>query len=233
MILRSKVNGSHYRGVVFDLDGTLIDSAPTICTILNEMRLERGDGPLDLLLYRKWSSEGGSILVGNALGIDREHEDAAVAEFRRRYAMTITPPDSLYEGVRQMLKILQENKKKMAICSNKPEHLCEKVLLETDLNTFFDMVVGGDTLKVRKPHGGPLLLAISALGLSPSEILYVGDSIIDKQTSEAADVDYAHFSGGYDPQIITQQCVYQFERHEHLAEFLICASQSIHPDFLV
>lgn len=233
MILTPKVNTSRYRGVVFDLDGTLIDSAPTICTILNEMRLERGDGPLDLQLYRNWSSEGGSILVANALGIDRQHADAAVAEFRRRYTISITPPDSPYEGVRQMLKMLQENKKKVAICSNKPEHLCRKVLVETGLDTFFDVVVGGDTLKVRKPHEGPLLLAISALGLSPAEILYVGDSTIDKQTSEAADVDYSHFSGGYDPHVMTERCVYRFEHHEHLAEFLICVPQPIRPDRLV
>jgi phosphoglycolate phosphatase len=233
MIHTSMLNASPYRGVVFDLDGTLVDSAPTICSILNEMRLERGDGPLNLHLYRKWSSEGGSMLIANALGIDREYADAAVADFRRRYALSVTPPDSPYDGVHQMLKMLKENQIKMAICSNKPELLCRKVLVETDLYAFFDIVVGGDTLKVRKPHEEPLLFAIRAIGLSPAEILYVGDSIIDNKTSEAADVDYSHFSGGYDPQAMMEPCVYRFERHECLAEFLICVPQRIRLDRLV
>ncbi|MGA8172182.1 MAG: HAD-IA family hydrolase [Methylocystis sp.] len=184
--------------VAFDLDGTLIDSASLVGRILNSMRGEKGLFPLHLDRYRLWSSRGGAHLVGNALEMPPEDSGALVEEFRGRYYELPTPMDSVFPGAREMLDRLKDAGYLLAICSNKPQRLCHKVLGETGLTHFFGAIVGGDTLDRSKPNPAPLNHALAHLGGRPETALMVGDSVVDQQTAAAANVRFAFFTGGYD-----------------------------------
>lgn len=210
-----------YCGIVFDLDGTLIDSAPVVADVLNGMRQQFSKRPLDIECYRSWSSEGGAVLVGNALDIPLKDAEKFVPEFRRRYFSLPTPISSIYPGVIEMLKELSLRNFRLAICSNKPEKLCKKVLKEVNLDIYFDIVIGGDTLTKRKPDPLPLIHVITEMQINPKRILYVGDSLIDKNTAKSAEVDFAFFSGGYDQEIILDPNDIVFNAHDLLVSDLI------------
>jgi phosphoglycolate phosphatase len=212
---------STYRGIVFDLDGTLIDSAPVVADILNAMRQDHSKDALGIDFYRAWSSEGGAVLVGNALDISSKDAEQFVPEFRRRYFDLPTPLNSIYPGVIEMLKAFESRNISLAICSNKPEHLCKKVLNEVNLSSYFDIVVGGDTLAKRKPDPLPLMHVIHEIRINPNRILYVGDSLIDKNTAISAGIDFAFFAGGYDPKITLGPSDISFSTHDLFVSDLI------------
>lgn len=186
------------RSIIFDLDGTLVDSAALVGAILDGMRAEDNLPPLDPAFYRHWSSRGGSMLVGRALGIEPTLAQPAVDEFRRRYRALPMPGHSLYPGALETLVGLRNCGVKLAICSNKPEHLCQKVLDETGLDIFFDTVVGGDTTAFAKPHPEPLLRAMAAIGAEAANSVMVGDSTVDQKTALAVGMRFVFFAGGYD-----------------------------------
>ncbi len=210
-----------YFGVAFDLDGTLIDSAPVVASVLNSMRQQRAKGALNIDYYRSWSSEGGAVLVGNALGISPNDAEQFVPEFRERYFELPTPINSIYPGVIEMLEVLRSRNIRLAICSNKPENLCKKVLNEVNLNAYFDIVVGGDTLAKRKPDPLPLMHIINEIGIKSNQILYVGDSLIDQKTAKSAEIDFAFFAGGYGPNITLEPSDMSFNTHDVLVKDLI------------
>lgn len=212
----------NYLGMVFDLDGTLVDSAPVVAGILNEMRHQlRAKDALSLDCYRTWSSEGGAVLVGNALEISSEDAEQIVPEFRRRYFELSTPANSIYPGVIELLEALKARNIRLAICSNKPANLCKKVLNELNLDSYFDLVIGGDTLAKKKPDPLPLMHIINAMGINSSQILYVGDSSIDQNTAKSAEIDFAFFAGGYDPKISLEPSDISFDAHDLLLSHLV------------
>jgi phosphoglycolate phosphatase len=211
----------NYSGIIFDLDGTLIDSAPVVAKVINEMRQQQAMDALTIDCYRAWSSEGGAVLLGNAFGIPPKDAEQLVPEFRKRYFDLPTPVNSIYPGVIEMLRAFKSRNICLAICSNKPENLCKKVLNEVNLNSYFDVVVGGDTLIKRKPDPLPLKHIIKELKINPNQILYVGDSIIDKNTAMAAEIDFAFFSGGYEQKITLGLGDISFNAHYLLVMDLI------------
>lgn len=186
------------QAVIFDLDGTLVDSAPVVGAILDGMRGERGLAPLDHALYREWSSRGGAVLVGRALDIAEEDAAAAVAEFRARYAGIAAEEAHLYAGVRETLRRLAASGCALGLCTNKPDHLTRNVLRDLDLRHVFATVVAGEPGRKAKPDREPLDRALAVLGASPDRAIFVGDSRVDQQTAAAAGVRFAFFSGGYD-----------------------------------
>lgn len=202
-----------FKAIIFDLDGTLIDSAPVVGDILNSMRGDKGLELLDLEKFRQWSSEGGAVLVGNALQLSHENAGAEVEEFRSRYFATPTPINCLYPGVLEILEDLSKNNISLSICSNKPENLCKKVLKDLGLFTFFDQIVGGDTLPIKKPDPTPLCYILKEIGKNTNEVLYVGDSGIDKKTAMAANVRFAFFSGGYESKLRLDSWDIQFDNY--------------------
>ena len=114
--------------------------------------------------YRVWSSRGGNYLVGHALEAGPEAVGALLDEFRRRYHELPTPMESVFPGARELLEQLTDAGCRLAICSNKPQRLCHKLLEETGLIRFFGAIVGGDTLDKSKPDPAPLTYALSRLG---------------------------------------------------------------------
>src|SRR5262249_32086136 len=109
-----------------------------------------------------------------------------------------TPEDLLFSGAAWTLRELASHGIKLAICSNKPESLCKKVLAETRLIGLFDIVVGGDTAARSKPDPEPLEFAMCQWALGGNSVVFVGDSTVDQKASSAAGVPFIFFSSGYD-----------------------------------
>lgn len=186
------------RHVIFDLDGTLVDSCGACIDILAAMRAERGHGDaIDHDRARGYMSAGGEAMVSALLGDARADAASDLAEFRSRYAGYRTDRAALFPLVAQGLAALASAGLVLSICSNKPENLCHAVLRDTGIAAHFRVVVGGRSQLAAKPSPEPLRTAIAALGAGPQECLFVGDSEIDHEAACAAGVPFLFMTYGY------------------------------------
>ncbi len=190
---------SDYDAVVFDLDGTLIDSAPGLLMAATEM-LERLGLPVpDLGTLIGFIGNGAPVLVAKCLdwaGGDAGLQADALAHFVARLEAEPLRGIAPYPGVPSLLAALHARGLGLGLCTNKPAAPTQAILRAVPLGPF-DAVAGGDSLPVRKPDAAPLLHVIAELGTTPDRTLYVGDSVVDWRTAQAAGVDYAHVAGGY------------------------------------
>lgn len=185
--------------LVFDLDGTLIDSAPQIHAAANTVFGNKGLAPFPQATVRGFIGNGVGVLVSRLMGhcglveTPALHADL-VASFIAIYeeAFELT---TLYPGVAEALSTLSESGHRLAICTNKPEGPTRAVLAHFDLAQHFPVIIGGDTLPQRKPDPAPLRAALAGLGAGKA--LFVGDSEVDAETAHAAGVPLALFTEGY------------------------------------
>lgn len=184
--------------ILFDLDGTLVDSAPLIGEILNGMRAERNATSLPTAFFRDLVSKGAIELVSCSLEVPFDETVPLLQEFRDRYYSMPTPVGSLFAGAIETIESLAAKGTKLAICSNKPTHLCHKVLAETKLLHYFGAIVGGDMMDRPKPHRKPVDHALSLVGSTHATSLFVGDSRVDQEASRSAGIPFVFFVGGYD-----------------------------------
>lgn len=184
--------------VIFDLDGTLIDSAVVCTGILNDMLRDRGSTRVIRASdAHPYMSLGGGELVASMLGNDCGDPDVELMEFRSRYAARPTPADSLFEGVRDGLEVLATSGIALAVCSNKPQHLCEKVISELGLAHAFPVVVGGGPDRRPKPAPDMLEMTLRSLGASRDDAILVGDSKVDHGAAVACGVAFRFVTYGY------------------------------------
>jgi phosphoglycolate phosphatase len=182
--------------VLFDLDGTLVDTAPTICSALNQMLAERGADVIGVADVRRWISLGADDLLRHALKDALGDLTADLDEFRGRLQKQAGKQEHLYIGVTALLSELRNVGATLAIVTNKPEKLARKLLSELSLDGVFAAVVGGDTLPSRKPDPATIRFAMEQLPPA-DQVVFVGDSIVDSQTAEAAGIRFYLFLGGY------------------------------------
>jgi phosphoglycolate phosphatase len=186
------------RHAVFDLDGTLIDSAPEITAILNGMLAERGlAASLSCAAVRPFVTAGGRAMVEGLLGDVWGDAEAALSEFRARYAQAVTSRDSLYPGAGQAIAELRRRGVCLAVFSNKPQFLCEKVLGDVGLADRFSAIVGSGPGIPHKPDPTGLRLALSHSGGVPERACYVGDTALDQETARRCDMPFVMVAWGY------------------------------------
>ena len=169
--------------VVFDLDGTLIDSAPDFHAGANGLLADEGHAPLSFAEARSFIGNGAAVFVARmraARGIPDSEQPRLHAEFVRRYDdfVSLTHP---YPGVVAALGRLQARGHPLGICTNKPYRPTISVLRHLGMESLFTTIVGGDSLPVHKPDPAPLNAAFAALG-GPG--LFVGDSEVDAETAQ-------------------------------------------------
>ncbi len=184
--------------VVFDLDGTLVDTAPLIAGIVNTMLADRGDSRR--LTARDTAPHviaGAQAMIGAVLGIGLDEVPAAVTEFRARYLATPTPMDCLYPGAREALETLAERGFALAVWSNKLQSLCDKTLTELGLTDLFAAIVGTGPETPPKPDPGGFDTALSRAGGRRETCVYVGDSELDHQVATIAGVPMVMMTHGY------------------------------------
>ncbi|MEO8813494.1 MAG: HAD hydrolase-like protein [Caulobacteraceae bacterium] len=183
---------------VFDLDGTLIDSAPLATAILNAMLEARGaDARVSLGQARPHVTAGGPRMVEALMGDHCGDPASALSEFRERYAATPTPADCLYPGAREGLEAMARGGTGLAVWSNKPQHLCDKVLAELDLAPLFSAIVGTGPHVPLKPDMTGFDLALSRAGATRERACYVGDSDLDYELARRAGVPIVLMTHGY------------------------------------
>ncbi|WP_108323493.1 phosphoglycolate phosphatase [Stenotrophomonas maltophilia] len=148
------------RAVLFDLDGTLLDSAPDFVATCNAMLAERGRAPIDSAALRPVVSKGSRAMVSAAFpDLDAAARDALIPEFLQRYEALIGQHAVLFDGVAGMLAALDEAGTVWGIVTNKPEYLARLILPQHGWQQRCAVLVGGDSLAERKPHPLPLLHA--------------------------------------------------------------------------
>jgi phosphoglycolate phosphatase len=191
--------------VVFDLDGTLVDSAPDIRAAVNRMLADQGQDPLDLSTIVSFVGHGLPKLVERVimhLGLDRARQDELTRATLMHYSSAAAKLTRPYDGAIEALQALKDAGHILALCTNKPEAPARAILRDLALDGFFDAVVGGDSLAVKKPDPEPLLHLVRALG--GGQVVFVGDSEVDAETAVRAGVRFVLYSEGYRKGAITQ-----------------------------
>src|SRR5450631_1483087 len=186
------------RAILFDLDGTVLDTAPDMVGALNKLRLERRLAPLPYEGVRSSVSHGAARLV--KLGFpDAESDTFAVLQkrFLDIYAGAVSSETRLFDGMDRVLATLAERGLLCGIVTNKPAWLTLPLLEQLGLKPRFACVVSGDTVSERKPHAMPMLHAAKLAGVAADECVYVGDAERDIQAAHAAGMPALVAAYGY------------------------------------
>jgi len=188
------------RVILFDLDGTLMDTAPEIADALNDTLQRFGTGPVPEAQVRDWIGDGARVLLGRAMrhvGMPPAWEAQAWAGFAHDYAERCGSRSRMHEGVRAMLRRLRAQGLQTVLLTNKEAAFARRLLVGHDLLADFDLIVAGDTLAVKKPHPAVVAHALAALEAAQDEALLVGDSITDVRTARAAGIAVQLVRHGY------------------------------------
>ncbi|MEO0653376.1 MAG: phosphoglycolate phosphatase [Pseudomonadota bacterium] len=183
--------------IVFDLDGTLIDSAADIHALANIVLAEEGAAPLTLAQTRTFVGNGAPMFVTRmraARGLPESDHDRLLARFVAGYSSAVDLTE-VFAGVEDALATLRAGGHRLGICTNKPLAPAQAVLDHTGLAQYFDAVIGGDSLPTVKPDPAPLDAAFAALGTGPK--VFVGDSDVDADAAVQAQVPFLLFAHGY------------------------------------
>ncbi len=187
------------RLVLFDLDGTLVDTAQDLAAALNRCRTLRGLEPTPVLELRPWTSHGARGLIRHAFGL--EPSDAGYAplraEFLDHYEQALCVHSRLYDGVEQTLAALESRGCLWGVVTNKPARFTEPLLHALGLRERASCVVSGDTATRPKPDAAPILFALDACRIDAPGCVYVGDDLRDVQAGRAAGVRTLAAAYGY------------------------------------
>jgi phosphoglycolate phosphatase len=187
------------KAVLFDLDGTLIDSAPDLGAAADKMRIDRGMTSLDYALYRPMAGSGARGMLQVAFGITEAHADyeAFKNEFLDNYQQAMTVKTTVFDGVDGILTKLQQQGLMWGIVTNKHQRFTLPLSQRMDLFKTAGAVVSGDTTPHAKPHPAPLFEAARLLGLPPQDCWYVGDDERDIVAGKAAGMVTVAANYGY------------------------------------
>lgn len=175
------------RAVLFDLDGTLLDSAPDMLATVNQMLISRASAVLSLEQLRPVVSKGARAMLTLAFpDLSVSVRDALVPEFLSLYEQLIGANSRLFDGVATMLQTLETAGVRWGVVTNKPEYLAKIILPQLGWQHRCAVLIGGDTLPERKPHPLPLLEAAERIGVAASDCVYVGDDERDIVAATAA-----------------------------------------------
>ncbi|WP_433989394.1 Phosphoglycolate phosphatase (plasmid) [Pseudoseohaeicola sp. NH-UV-7] len=189
------------KAIIFDLDGTLIHSAPDLHSAANAALAPLGRGPLDLETVTSFIGNGVDKLVERSLRATGDFDDGLMRQtldrFHGYYRQNMTTLTRPYPGVMAALDAFRAAGLRMGVCTNKPAGPARAICDEMGLSQYFDIVAGAEEGKPKKPDATPLLQCVDALGCAAHEVVYVGDSTVDFETARNASVTFVLFEGGY------------------------------------
>jgi len=181
--------------LLFDLDGTLIDSVPDLANSINFMLQQLNKNTFDENTIRAWVGNGAKTLVQRAL--NGENNDHALEIFLQHYKNHLCKTTTLYPHVKETLEALYKQGFTLAIITNKPYAFISPILEALKIDKYFSLVIGADSLTEKKPHPLPLLHVSEKLGFSKEETLMIGDSKNDILAAKAAGIESIGVSYGY------------------------------------
>jgi phosphoglycolate phosphatase len=187
------------KAVLFDLDGTLIDSAPDLGAAADKMRLDRGLTSLDYKLYRPMAGAGARGMLEVAFGMGPDHAEYELyrEEFLSNYERAMTVRTTIFDGVPELLTALQQRGLLWGVVTNKHQRFTIPLTRQMPLFDSAKAVVSGDTMSHPKPHPAPLLEGARLLGLPPEACWYVGDDERDIVAGKAAGMPTVAAHYGY------------------------------------
>lgn len=186
------------QAVLFDLDGTLVDTAPDMVGALQAVQLAEGVTPVSYRDGRAQVSNGALGLLHLAFpGQEFQINDPMFCEFIRVYAERVCDETALFDGMPAILEALEAAERPWGVVTNKPMHLTAPIMTALELDHRAGCVVAGDTLPTRKPDPAPMFHACEQLGVRPEATLYVGDSSRDIEASRAAGMPVIAAAYGY------------------------------------
>ncbi len=185
--------------VLFDLDGTLADTAPDLGYAVNCMREARGLPPLPASVTRPITSLGARGLLNAGFGVGPDHPDygAMREEFLRLYESNICRDTRLFPGIPELLEALAQRRSRWGIVTNKAERLARLLIGKLAMASPPACIIGGDSTPHLKPHPASLLAACEILRESPGACIYVGDDLRDIEAGRAAGMPTAAAGWGY------------------------------------
>ncbi len=195
------IEWNNIRTLIWDLDGTLVDSAADIGTAVN---LVLADYQLDALPdneIRQMIGHGAAKLLDRAFaavnGLAVYERDKAYQQFLSYYEQHCCDRTTFYPGIKGVVVQCAEQGLQQGVCTNKPHQMAEQILTHLKIREYFSVVVGGDTTPFRKPHAQPLMTCMEALNIDSQTTLMIGDSAADVGVARAAGVPVALLPWGY------------------------------------
>tara|TARA_R110001583_G_scaffold195064_1_gene368897 strand:+ start:15809 stop:16486 length:678 start_codon:yes stop_codon:yes gene_type:complete len=191
--------------LLFDLDGTLVDSAPDLAFAVNQMLIELGSTPFSQDVIRGWVGNGARVLIQRALSgnanisseLDNALTERASEIFFQVYQSHTCVETQLYANVLDTLIALKTSGYRLAIITNKPERFIAPIIDGLGLNGLFELIIGGDTLEKRKPDPLPLHHACQQLSVNIKQCVMIGDSKNDILAAKAANMESIALTYGY------------------------------------
>lgn len=191
------------RGVIVDLDGTMLHTAQDLHITINRMRADLGLGPLTLETAISFVGKGAENLVRLSIGVDFSASEVelrfkeALALFEKHYFDVNGEFATAYPDVHEGLQAMRDKGLRMACVTNKPMAFTLPLMEKTGLRDYFEIVYGGDSFEKKKPDPMQLLQVCTDFGLKPSEVVAIGDSINDSQAARAAGCKVLNVPYGY------------------------------------
>ena len=193
-----------YRSIVFDLDGTLVDSYEALATAINHTRSSLEQGPVTVETIRGFVGDGVEKLLERALGADQVTHTARTT-FEQRYDEVCCEQSRMLEEVEETLSKLEAMEIVMSVCTNKPTGFSEKILAHLGIARHFQAIVGPDLAGTRKPDGRHVLATIERAGGDPGSSLFVGDMPVDVEAARNAGIDVAVIAtGSSSPELLRE-----------------------------
>ena len=193
------MSSTKFKAVLFDLDGTLIDSAPDMVASLNQILKEEGLAPLTLETLRPYVSKGGLAMTKVAFDKYKNEEDIEPLRLRflDYYLHNIADHSKLFDGFESLLKTLEKQSIAWGVVTNKPGWLTDPLMSALKLDQRSAVTISGDTTAEKKPHPLPLLTAAEAIKISCEHCLYIGDDPRDIEAGNAANMTTVIAKYGY------------------------------------
>jgi phosphoglycolate phosphatase len=202
-VLERLFEGDQPRLIMFDLDGTLLDSAPDLAAAVDAMLQQLGRPPAGLDKVRLWIGNGARVLVRRALADQMDHSEVSESEADKALTLFMSLYGGgheltvVYPGVKEALAMLKSRRVPMAVITNKPERFVAPLLDEMGMDGYFSWIVGGDTLPQQKPDPAGLLYVMQKANVSADQALFIGDSRNDIRAARAAGVRCVAMTYGY------------------------------------
>ncbi len=194
------------QSILFDLDGTLLDSAPDLVAALNAVLSNHGRAELGVDDARAYVSRGARGLLQRGFGLheDAEEYPAYVTELLSHYRAALCEKSTLFEGMPELLDVFDQHKMLWGVVTNKAANLTEPLLKQMNLYDRLHVLVSGDTIADKKPSPRPLLYACGMCGMLPEDTIYIGDDPRDIEAANAAGMisvaaAYGYFDSSEDP----------------------------------
>jgi len=191
-----------FKGFLFDLDGTLLDTAPDLLAALNQLLSKNGKQALQMNDVRSIISDGSAGLIKVGLGIDKDSKifDSAKTQFLAYYQHNLTKETTVFEGMEEILREIESSGRPWGIVTNKPSRFTIPILKHFGWHRRAKCIVCGDSLERTKPSPAPLLEGANRMNLAPDDCVYVGDALSDVEAAKAARMYVITAGYGYVPK---------------------------------